>query len=141
MPKALRLIVKLVSVFIALGIIACAVVLGGTLYFNAPPNSPPAPGLATGENPGHEAMRLDESGALILEVRGGESAQSVGRRLASAGIIRHEYFWNLLARLSSEHIRAGTYRIELPASQTHIRSVLTAGEQILVRVTIPEGLT
>jgi len=139
MPKAVRWIFKLLSVAIALGIIVSAVVVGGALYLNSPPSN--SPGLTAGSNPGWEAMRLDESGALILEVRGGESAQSVGRRLVSAGFIRNQYFWNILARVSNEHIRAGTYRIELPASQTSIRSVLTAGAQLLVRVTIPEGLT
>ncbi|MCL2602320.1 MAG: endolytic transglycosylase MltG, partial [Treponema sp.] len=34
-----------------------------------------------------------------------------------------------------------TYRIELPASQIQIRSVLTVGQQMMVRVTIPEGST
>ena len=139
MPKAIRWFFKLLTIIIALGIVVAAAALGGTLYFNSPP--PDSPLFSAGGNPGWEAMRIDESGALILEVRGGESAQSVGRRLESAGFIRNQYFWNLLARISNEHIRAGTYRIELPASQTSIRSVLTAGEQILVRVTIPEGLT
>jgi len=142
MPKPVRLIFKLLNVFISLGIIVSGLILGGTLYFNSPPSGPSALALAQAQNPNPpDTMRLDQSGALIMEVRGGESAQSVGRRLENAGIIRNQYFWNILARISGEHIRAGTYRIELPASQLQIRSVLTAGQQILVRVTIPEGLT
>ena len=139
MSGALRLVFKLITVLISLGIVIGGVALGGLAFLNAPPPNPPA--FAPEGNPGQEAMRFDESGALILEVRGGESAQSVGRRLENAGVIRSTYFWNLLARLGREHIRAGTYRIELPANQISIRSVLTAGEQLLVRVTIPEGLT
>ena len=133
MSYSFRWIFRLLSVIIALGIILCVLILGGTAYFNSPPNQAPVPDA--------EAMRLDESGALILEVRGGESAYSVGRRLENAGVIRNRYFWNILARLSGEHIKTGTYRIELPASQVKIRSILTAGEQLLVRVTIPEGVT
>ncbi|MCL2380815.1 MAG: endolytic transglycosylase MltG [Treponema sp.] len=141
MPKTVRWFFKLLNGVISLGIIACAVVLGGAAFFNAPPSSPPALGTSQTGNPGQGVMRLDQSGALVIEVRGGETAQSVGSRLESAGVIRTRYFWNLLARVSGEHIRAGTYRIEMPASQARIRSVLTSGEQFLVRVTIPEGLT
>jgi len=86
-------------------------------------------------------MRLDENGALILEVRGGETAYSVGSRLEKAQVIRSRYFWNILSRLDNKYLKAGTYRIELPASQIKIHSLLTAGEQLLVKVTIPEGVT
>ena len=141
MPKSIRRICGFFSVVISLGILASAVILGGIAFFNAPPAIPPVPGFAdSSELPGQQTTRL-ESGALILEVRPGETAHSVGSRLENAGIIRNRYFWNILARFSDEHIKAGTYRIELPASQLRIRSVLTAGEQLLVRVTIPEGLT
>ena len=138
MPQAVRWIFKLLNITISFGLVIGAAAVGGMAFFNAPPSNPPVLGF-TASAP--QTLRLDESGALILEVRGGESAQSVGRRLESAGVIRNHYFWNLLARFGREHIRAGTYRIELPASQMSIRSVLTAGEQMLVRVTIPEGLT
>jgi len=107
--------------------------LGGAVYFNAPPDKAPAPA--------EEAMKLEDDGALLLEVKGGETAYSVGRRLENAGVIRSRYFWNLLSRFGKEYLKTGTYRIELPASQIRIRSILVNGEQLLVKVTIPEGVT
>ena len=133
MIKIVRWIFRFLSIIIALGLIAGAAILGALAYFNTAPEKLPV--LNT------EAMRLDDDGALLLEVRKGESAGSVGKRLANAGIIRNHYLWSLLSRFDREHIKAGTYRIIIPASQINIRSVLVAGEQLLIRVTIPEGVT
>ncbi|MCL2374426.1 MAG: endolytic transglycosylase MltG [Treponema sp.] len=141
MPKSIRRICRFFSALISLGVIASAVVLGGTAFLNAPPSDPPVLGNSPPGGGAQGVMRLDEGGALIIEVRPGETAHSVGARLERAGIIRSRYFWNALARLSGDHIRAGTYRIDLPASQLNIRSTLTSGGQFLVRVTVPEGLT
>ena len=127
MSKTIRRIARLLSVVTAVAIIAAAALLGSLAYFNAPPRGIPEPD--------------SENGFLIFEIRPGESAHSVGRRFEDAGVIRNRHFWNLLARLSGEHIKAGTYRLELPASQIKIRSILVAGEQLLVRVTFPEGAT
>ena len=136
MSSPLRWISRLFSIIAALLVIACALILGGAAYFNAPPEKPPSLGLTA-----EEAMKIEEDGALLLEVRGGETAYSVGRRLENAGIIRSRYFWNLLSRLGKEYIKTGTYRIELPASQITIRSILINGEQLLVKITVPEGAT
>ena len=133
MPQAFRWIFRLLRFIIAAGIIVCAVVLGGAIYLNAPVEKPP---VLQGQD-----ISLEEYGTLLLEVRSGETAYSVGRRLEKAGIIKNRYFWNLLFRLGREYIKTGTYRIEIPASQMKIRSLLIAGEQVLVRVTIPEGVT
>jgi UPF0755 protein len=113
--------------------VGSALIFVGVTVLNAPPESPPAPM--------EEAMRLEENGTLLLEIRRGESAQSVGRRLENAGVISTRYFWNFLFRLDNEFIKTGTYKIELPVTQTKIRSMLINGEQLLVRVTFPEGIT
>jgi UPF0755 protein len=76
-----------------------------------------------------------------FEVRKGESAQSVGQRLAAMGFIRGELFWYLLCRFDKEPIKSGTYRIAIPSSQIAIHQILVSGRQILLRVTIPEGYT
>ena len=133
MPKALRWLIGFISAVIVLGIFGITAALGMAAYLNAPPDKPPA---LSGD-----AMRYDENGGLILEVRGGETAQSVGSRLEAAGVIKNKNFWSILARFDKKHIKAGTYRIALPASQTAIRAILVAGETILIRVTIPEGVT
>ena len=137
MPKAVRFFCKLLSVFIALGLLFSALAFGGFTYFNSAPEGN-TDGIPVR---GEAGIRFEEGGALIFEVRNGESAQSVGTRLYNAGVIRNRYFWNLLFRFDNEFLKVGTYRIELPATQTQVRSTLVSGEQLLVRVTIPEGFT
>ena len=132
MPKAIRMLIKFLCSVIALLIVLSALVIGGVVYFNSPPGELPLPE--------ESAMRMEED-SLLLEVRNGETASSVGQRLENAGVIKSRYFWNLLFRIDREYIKTGTYRIELPASQLNIRSILINGEQLLVKVTIPEGVT
>ena len=86
----------------------------------------------------HGAVRY----AVRFEVRKGESAQSVGQRLAAAGLIRSEYFWYALCRYyDKEPVKNGTYLIDVPSNQIAIHRILVSGKQLLMRVTIPEGLT
>jgi UPF0755 protein len=115
----------LFGLFLGLGLLFSAALLGGIACFNAPPKEIP-PGTG---------------GLVIFEVRKGESAQSVGQRLEEKGIIKNRHFWYLLARLDKEYLKAGTYSLEIPATQMEIRAVLKTGRQLLQRVTIPEGAT
>jgi UPF0755 protein len=115
------------SLLLGAALFLAAVITGGVLYFNASPAAIPG--------------GIDHDGTVIFEVRVGESARSVGRRLEEEGLIKNRYFWYLLARLDREYIKTGTYRLEFPATQLAIRSVLVTGRQILRRVTIPEGVT
>jgi UPF0755 protein len=109
--------------------------LAGFMHFNAPPDSAPHP-LA-----GDTTLKIDSDGTLYLEVRSGETALSVGNRLEEAGIIRNRYFWQIFSRYKKEYIKAGSYRIELPISLLALHSLLVEGNQILIKVTIPEGVT
>jgi UPF0755 protein len=88
-----------------------------------------------------DSLRIPGDGTAYIEVRNGESAISVGRRLENAGLIRTRYFWNLISRLDAEYVKTGTYRFDIPATQLKIRSVLISGRQLLTRVTVPEGVT
>ena len=133
MHKTVRLVFKILSIITAIGIVSCAVVLGTASYLNGPPEKIPVPE--------EEAMRMEDGNTLFLEVRNGETAYSVGMRLENAGVIKSRYLWNSLFRINNDYIKAGAYRIDVPASQIAIRSLLVAGEQLLVRVTIPEGVT
>jgi UPF0755 protein len=144
MPKAVRFFFRFLSGIIALGLVSCALVFIGVVYFNSPPQGDAdfyRSHFLESSAATDVGMRFEEGGTLFFEVRSGESAHSVGRRLENAGVIRNRYFWNLLFRLDNEFMKTGTYRIELPASQMKIRSIFIAGEQLLVRVTIPEGFT
>jgi UPF0755 protein len=119
-----------------MGVLCSVLAVGGFMYFNAPPEGP-AEQDTTG------VAEPDESTTQIrfFEVYTGESAMAVGRRLKDAGIIRSYYFWYMLSRLDKGYLKAGTYRLELPASQMAIRSVFVTGQQFLIKVTIPEGVT
>ncbi|MDR1862851.1 MAG: endolytic transglycosylase MltG [Treponema sp.] len=135
-----RRILKLLSACIALVLVLFFLALGGVMYFNSPPEPLPKP-AGQGSAPGEAGLAVEEDGSLFLEVKSGESAFSVGKRLEEAGIIRSRYFWYFLSRFTRDYIKTGAYRIELPASQLRIHSLLVSGDQILVRITVPEGVT
>ena len=129
-------LLKIFSVLLALFIILAAAAIGTLMYFNAPAKDD-KPIILT-EN---DAIRLDEDGTYLIDIRRGETSQSVGLRLERTGIIKNRYFWNLYCRYKKEHIKAGTYRLELPASQMAIHNILVTGREILHKITIPEGVT
>jgi UPF0755 protein len=79
--------------------------------------------------------------SVLIQIREGESSYAAGSRLERAGLIRNRYLWNLLSRLDGAFLKAGTYRINLPVTTTGLRSALVEGQQILLSVTIPEGVT
>jgi len=142
MPKAFRFVLKFLSVIIAVGLVSSALAIWGFSYYNSPPTErPPSDGRqALNSGPVDDGLRIEDD-TLFLDVRKGESADSVGRRLESAGVIKSRYFWYLLFRLDKDYMRTGSYRIGLPATGTQIRSILVKGEQLLVKVTVPEGVT
>ncbi|MDR2247738.1 MAG: endolytic transglycosylase MltG [Treponema sp.] len=131
--KGIRAVCKVLSVLIVTAILISGMVVGAFVYCNSPPDSP-AEFLG-------DALRIYGDGTMYIEIRNGESAISVGRRLENAGIIRTRYFWNLVSRLNREYIKTGTYRISIPATQLGIRAILISGQQLLTRVTVPEGVT
>jgi UPF0755 protein len=47
----------------------------------------------------------------------------------------------LLSYIDKEYIKTGIYRFAPPKTQLEIRAILVEGRQILVRVTVPEGVT
>jgi UPF0755 protein len=105
------------------------------IHLNSPPESGLRPDLQD------EGLALESDGSLFLEIRPGESSLSVGRRLEAAGVIRNRYLWLFLSKVQKDFIKTGTYRIELPASQMNIYSLLVSGLQVMIKVTIPEGVT
>ncbi|MDR1277286.1 MAG: endolytic transglycosylase MltG [Treponema sp.] len=134
MSRKAQKILKTIRLLIGLILFFSVLFLAFLMYFNAPPrNNPP---IQTGEG-----LRIEPGGTVYLEVRRGESAQSVGKRLEEAGIIKSRYFWHLLSRFDQEYIKTGSYQLELPLSQLNLRAILVSGRQMLQRVTIPEGIT
>jgi UPF0755 protein len=138
LPAGLRLLFTLLSAVIAVVLILAGGAAGIMAYCNSAPRGGINPAPGSGVTPDSES---GGRGTVIFEIGEGESAYAVGRRLEQAGLIRTRYLWNILSRVNSEFVKAGTYRLEYPASQTEIRSALIAGKQIMLRVTIPEGVT
>ena len=106
------------------------------MHFNSPLQTSEA--VISSDN---DSVKKNDDGSFFIDVRRGESSQSVGMRLERAGLIRNRYFWNLICRLDSEHIKTGTYRIDMPSTQIEIHKVLISGKEVLHKVTIPEGVT
>jgi UPF0755 protein len=131
------IIIKLISFFIMTAIILVIVFLGLIMYFNSPAREIKPQALLSYP----DGIRQTEEDSFLIDVRRGESAQSVGLRLERAGLISSRYFWNLLCRLEKEHIKSGTYKLEANLSQIAIHRLLISGKQILQRVTIREGVT
>ncbi|MDR1838540.1 MAG: endolytic transglycosylase MltG [Treponema sp.] len=127
-------LLKFFSFLIAFAMVTALIFTGAVMYFNSPVQD----GSVVTEQ---EGINRTEDGAFYIDVRRGESAQSVGLRLERAKLIKSSFFWNLICRLEKEHIKIGTYRIEIPASPIAIHRLLVSGRQILYRVTIPEGVT
>ena len=135
--RIIPVILRVVSVFLAVIIISIPAGFGIVIYLNSSSQSP-AEQYIINEIDG---IVMNDDGSFLFDVRRGESSQSVGLRLERAGLINNRYFWNLLCRFYNEHIKTGTYRIELPSTQMSILRLLVSGRQILHRVTIPEGVT
>ncbi|MDR0290761.1 MAG: endolytic transglycosylase MltG [Treponema sp.] len=143
MRRVVKRIIGVVASLLGLVLFAALAGLAVFVYFNSPPAFLPD------SMSGQEGITLEPESlsgsampdAVSFEVRRGESAQSVGQRLAAAGLIRSQYFWYFLCRFDKEPIKIGTYRLEVPANQLAIHRILVSGRQILVRITVPEGFT
>jgi UPF0755 protein len=133
MSRIIRTFLRTICILGAVAFLGVLLGLWAVIYFNSPPSSQ--------ARDSRDALIIEPEGKILLEVRNGESAVSVGRRLQDAGIIRSSYFWDLLSHIDNRYIKTGTYQLTLPLTQLEIRSILVAGQQILRRVTIPEGVT
>ena len=129
-------IMRFFTVIIALILVIIPILVGIVVIFNSP----------VSENKRHivlskdDAIKLTDDGYLI-NIRKGETSQSVGMRLERTGFISNRYFWNAICRLGKAQIKTGTYRIRMPASQIEIYRILVSGQEVLHKVTIPEGVT
>jgi UPF0755 protein len=119
--KMLRHILKVIVCIIGFAFILAVVAVSVVSYLNESPET--------------------ASGEVLFEVNLGESARVIGRRLEDAGLIKSRYFWYILNRLNNKTLKAGTYRLELPAAQTEIHALFVKGQLLLVKVTVPEGVT
>ncbi|MCL2800849.1 MAG: endolytic transglycosylase MltG [Treponema sp.] len=129
-------LISLTSLLIKIILVLIPLALGVFMYFNSPINTEIRLNYSDSD-----AIRIDEDGSYLIDVRRGETSQSVGMRLERNGLITNRYFWNLLCRFESEYLKTGTYRLNLPASMLSIHRLLTSGREVLHKVTVPEGVT
>jgi len=139
MSYAMKKIIVFASSLLGLALFILFFLVGAFFYLNSPPAFSAAP------LKDREGISMEFDGetcvALNFEVLRGESAKSVGDRLAELRLIRSRLFWQLLCRYSGEQIKTGNYRIDIPSDPITIHRLLVSGRQMLLRVTIPEGLT
>ncbi|MCL2229572.1 MAG: endolytic transglycosylase MltG [Treponema sp.] len=129
--------IKFLTFLFACVIILIPVSIGVVMYFNNSVHSKTSD-IVISENDG---IRKADDGSFLIDIRRGETSQSVGSRLERTGFISNRYVWNLFCRFNNQHLKTGTYKIELPASMISIYSLLVSGREVLHRVTIPEGVT
>jgi UPF0755 protein len=139
MSGVIRKIIVIISSLLGLMLFIVFLLFGAFFYFNSPPAFP------SDSLKDREDIVMEFNGetciAVNFEVLKGESARSVGDRLAELSLIRSRLFWQILCRYSGGQIKAGNYRIDVPSNPIDIYRLLVSGRQMLLRVTIPEGLT
>jgi UPF0755 protein len=78
---------------------------------------------------------------IMFSVDKGESGTSIARRLLQEGYIRSEYLFRFMMKAKGleNSLKAGNYLIESDMGTNDILSMMVAGKQVLIRLTIPEG--
>ncbi len=78
---------------------------------------------------------------VFFEVRPGEPAARIARRLEKERVIDSDFWFRLYLRLQGEdfHLKAGEYRFDEPESAIDVAHKLHEGEVYHHKVTVPEG--
>ncbi|MCY0899543.1 MAG: endolytic transglycosylase MltG [Firmicutes bacterium] len=76
-------------------------------------------------------------------VKPGQSATAVGEELQQHGIIRSAWAFQWLSRINGldTHLTAGVYRLSPRDSLFRIMNLMRNGDVVVIKVSIPEGLT
>lgn len=101
------------------------IVLGGYFYLDSPPKHP-----------------LNK-GKVKFIVNKGDSLKIVARKLKNQNLIKSYKFFVFIAKISrvSTGIKSGEYLIREGLKASEILKMLSEGEVVTVRITIPEGFT
>lgn len=83
------------------------------------------------------------SSAVTVKIPSGISLYQVSDSLHQKGLIKNKRLFQLLGILSGkdQEIRSGLYRIPKEFSSWQVLSYLTTGNNVTIKVTIPEGVT
>lgn len=85
----------------------------------------------------------DQSSSIAFSVRSGDSLRSIAAQLANVGLVRSDLMLRVLARVrgADSQIRAGHYSLSTSLRAGQLLTLLLAGHQEHVSITIPEGWT
>jgi UPF0755 protein len=80
---------------------------------------------------------------VAFSVERGSSLKTAARDLERAGLLEKSWAFILLARFKgmASGIKAGSYAVEVPSSPLDLLRMITAGDTILGKLTVPEGWT
>jgi UPF0755 protein len=80
---------------------------------------------------------------ILYTLEAGQTAGIAAAGLEESGALRSALVFRILAKLGGQEteLKRGSYRIEAGMSAGDILALLVSGEQVLERVTIPEGST
>ena len=121
--RAPRLLLRLVGLIGSILAIVC-VVGGALIAFNA---SPPR------SNASHH----------VIEIQEGEPFITVARTLHRHRVVRSALLFRIIGRLSGEEhsVQSGTFHIPAGLNSHQVLAHITTNNQILERITVPEGYT
>ncbi|MBN2050051.1 MAG: endolytic transglycosylase MltG [Spirochaetales bacterium] len=85
---------------------------------------------------------MPEEGTLFT-VSKGQTMADVAVSLKEQGLIRSEFLFRLIGKVygTGGKLKAGLYRVDSGLSTMAIHNILVSGNQILFKITIPEGWT
>lgn len=135
MPRLMHYLFRGLLYIVGSILVIILVGLGMVSYANS------APGWPKVQPSFERGIEKQDDDSMLVEIFQGESASSLGKRLKTAGLIRSALAWNLISRFSKDSIKAGFYRISEPESLLELYQRFTRGQQLQIRVTIPEGAT
>lgn len=75
----------------------------------------------------------------FVDIVPGTSSTAIGAELASNGIIRSQYSFDLLRAAKSGTLKAGEYRFDHPAPLSEVYGRLLKGDVYTVTLSVPEG--
>ena len=91
--------------------------------------------------------QFDSPGPLASDVNvvvpRGAGLATIARTLADAGVIKYPITFRLAIRFhnAARELKAGEYRFPAAVSMRQVMEILTSGETVMRRLTVPEGLT
>ena len=78
----------------------------------------------------------------VVLIEKGAGAKKIGALLLDAGVINSAFVFRIAVRSNgfSEKLRAGEYKFQAKASMSSVVSLMTSGQTVKRRITVPEGL-